>query len=449
MSTQTPSAAPAEPASPHAVAAHALEAVVGIDEAIASLQAMRAHLMAGLARMAVDDALETRTDQRLALREVAAELATRQRRSDRTLEAELGGAMVDVAHWPATVRAWGDARIHRGHLHVIAEVGLPLQDPAARAAFEAALLPHAERMAPGRLRRLARRELEQHLAEPLVERHRTGREQRGISVTDIDDGMSVLRATIPTLLAHGIADRLTRIARTAPADDPRTVDQRRADALCDLLLTGDATGSGIEGIRAEVSVVIPATALLAAGSSADAEAASHADTIAPRLLGGSLVDAATVRDLAATSPGWSRLFTDPLRGHVIATDSYQPTAGMRRLLRHRDQTCRFPGCGASAHRTDVDHTIGWAEGGSTSLGNLAHLCRRHHTLKGATRWRLEQPEPGTLHWTSPTGRTYTDEPTPTGPRFTEREHHRARARTRGPEPWHGPPPPADAPPLPF
>ncbi|WP_404313155.1 HNH endonuclease [Agrococcus terreus] len=449
MSTQTPSAAPAEPVSPHAVAAHAMEAVVGIDEAIASLQAMRAHLMAGLARMAVDDALETRTDQRLALREVAAELATRQRRSDRTLEAELGGAMVDVAHWPATVRAWGDARIHRGHVPVIAEVGLPLQDPAARASFEAALLPHAERMAPGRLRRLARRELEHHLAEPLVDRHRTAREQRGVSVTDVDDGMSILRATIPTLLAHGIADRLTRMARTAPAEDPRTIDQRRADAFCDLLLTGDATGSGIDGIRAEVSVVIPATALVTASPDAD----HSPDGVAPRLLGGSLVDAETVRDLAAAAPGWSRLFTDPLRGHVVATDSYQPTAGMRRLLRHRDQTCRFPGCGASAHRTDVDHTIGWADGGSTSLGNLAHLCRRHHTLKGTTRWRLEQPEPGTLRWTSPTGRTYIDEPAPIGPRFTEREHQRSRGRTRtrtgDPEPWHGPPPRADAPPLPF
>ncbi|WAC67544.1 DUF222 domain-containing protein [Agrococcus sp. SL85] len=229
-----PGASPAEPASAStaAVAEHALEAVVRIGEAIASLQAMRAHL-----------------------------LAARERRADRTVEAEVGDAMVETAAWPATLRALGEARIHRGHLRVMAEIGLPLQAQEARDAFEAALLPPAERTTPGRLRAIARRELALLLERPLEERHRAARARRGVSVTDLDDGMSILRATVPTLLAHGVVDRLTRIARTASAEDPRTIDQRPADALCDLLLTGDATGVATDGIRAEVAVVIPATTL--------------------------------------------------------------------------------------------------------------------------------------------------------------------------------------------
>lgn len=441
-----PGASPAEPAaaSPAAVAEHALEAVVRIDEAIASLQAMRAHLLAGLGRHAVAEAAAQRLDQRLALRDVAAELGARERRSDRTIEAEVGDAMVETAAWPGTLRALGEARIHRGHLRVIAEIGLPLQAQEARDAFEAALLPHAERTTPGRLRAIARRELALLLERPLEERHRAARERRGVSVTDLDDGMSILRATVPTLLAHGVVDRLTRIARSASAEDPRGIDQRRADALCDLLLTGEATGVATDGIRAEVTVVIPATALIGV----DDEAAGGE----ARMLAGAPVDAETVRRLAAEASGWSRLFTDPVRGTVVATDGYQPTASMRRLLRHRDQTCRFPGCGASAHRTDVDHTVDWADGGATAIPNLAHLCRRHHTLKHATRWRLRQPSPGELEWTSPSGRTYVDEPAAIGPRFAERERPRpARARPSAaePAPWHGPPAPPGAPPPPF
>ena len=45
--------------------------------------------------------------------------------------------------------------------------------------------------------------------------------------------------------------------------------------------------------------------------------------------------------------------------------------------------------------------------------NLGGLCRRHHNLKTATVWQLEQSADGagTMTWTSPlTGRTYTTHP---------------------------------------
>ncbi|SDR67019.1 DUF222 domain-containing protein [Agrococcus carbonis] len=207
--------APAAPPTPRDVSETAMRAVVEIDAAIAGLQAMRTQLLAGIGHVAVDDALAERLDPAVGLRDAACELGLRQRRSDRTVEAELNAAMADTQRWPATVEAWGQARIHRGHVAVIAEIGAPIQDPAARAAFEAALLPHAEQTTPGRLRAIARRELEQHLAEPLVERHRTAREQRGVWVSDLDDGMSMLRALLPTALAHGIHDRLTQMAKAS------------------------------------------------------------------------------------------------------------------------------------------------------------------------------------------------------------------------------------------
>jgi hypothetical protein len=49
---------------------------------------------------------------------------------------------------------------------------------------------------------------------------------------------------------------------------------------------------------------------------------------------------------------------------------------LRRALQHRDRGCRFPGCGVRV--AEGHHLRHWAEGGPTTLGNLALLCRRHH-----------------------------------------------------------------------
>ena len=58
----------------------------------------------------------------------------------------------------------------------------------------------------------------------------------------------------------------------------------------------------------------------------------------------------------------------------------------------------------------MDHTVDAARGGPTEHTNLAHLCRRHHTLKHETAWRVKQLPGGILEWTGPTGRTYHDRP---------------------------------------
>jgi hypothetical protein len=64
-------------------------------------------------------------------------------------------------------------------------------------------------------------------------------------------------------------------------------------------------------------------------------------------------------------------------------------------------------------RCDIDHTVDHHHGGATSNCNLAHLCRRHHTMKHNTAWRVEQRDRGVLVWTSPLGRVYIDRPAPT------------------------------------
>ncbi len=66
-----------------------------------------------------------------------------------------------------------------------------------------------------------------------------------------------------------------------------------------------------------------------------------------------------------------------------------PTA-LRRALRVRDAGCRFPGC--DRMRTDGHHVVPWSKGGTTALGNLVSLCRRHHRFVHEQGWRIESHE---------------------------------------------------------
>ena len=52
---------------------------------------------------------------------------------------------------------------------------------------------------------------------------------------------------------------------------------------------------------------------------------------------------------------------------------------MRRALKARDKTCRWPGCTAKGHY-DAHHIVFWTERGKTLLPNLVLLCRYHHRM---------------------------------------------------------------------
>ena len=124
------------------------------------------------------------------------------------------------------------------------------------------------------------------------------------------------------------------------------------------------------------------------------------------------IDGATARKLAAGAPSFHRILTHPETGAVLSVgrDSYSVPKDLRRWLTIRDETCRFPGCGRSARRCEVDHSLDWQYNGTTVHDNLAHLCARHHHLKHQTGWSYTQHAGGRLEWVSPTGHRYATEP---------------------------------------
>jgi hypothetical protein len=97
--------------------------------------------------------------------------------------------------------------------------------------------------------------------------------------------------------------------------------------------------------------------------------------------------------------------------HAQAEPRYRASRKLRHLVIARNARCTAPGCGSPATRCDLDHTREWEDGGLTCGCNLSPLCRRHHQVKQAKGWKLEQKEPGILVWTTPAGLTRTTTPT--------------------------------------
>lgn len=58
-----------------------------------------------------------------------------------------------------------------------------------------------------------------------------------------------------------------------------------------------------------------------------------------------------------------------------------------RLVRHRDQHCRFPGC-ERTRGAQVHHIVHWAHGGPTDFDNLVLLCPRHHAFVHEHGWTV-------------------------------------------------------------
>lgn len=450
---------------------------------VSELQAREMRLLAegldlALERMDAGGTLRPAAERDLPLREIAAEFGAAMRLSDRSVQARMGTAASLVTRFSATLAVWEEGRIGAGHVSAIIDAGSAIDDDEARSRFEQHVLPLAEHESPSRLRPLAKAVAATVAAESDEVRLRRAQDDRVVRVLDLDDGLARLIADGPAPLIHAIHDRLTQMGRSviaaravdgaeadengstgetrdaavedrggrtvivtgpgATADDHlvtdpddsapvdrRTLDQVRADIFADLLLAGapaaHGDGDGLAAITGHVQITVPALTLVGVGS-------------APGVLAGSgPIDRETARRLAANAPSWSRVLTDPARGHPLAVDRYRPSRKQRRYLAVRDEHCRFPGCRMPVWRCDVDHTVDAAEGGPTSTENLAHLCRRHHVLKHNTAWTVRRRGGGVLEWMSPTGRAYAER-LPATLRFVPTESHRPEPALAGEPP---------------
>jgi hypothetical protein len=120
--------------------------------------------------------------------------------------------------------------------------------------------------------------------------------------------------------------------------------------------------------------------------------------------------------LRTPGPGPDLIITlDPVTtgpcDHRYETSRHDPGARLRHLSQVRHATCTSPVCRRPAAQCDLEHNTPYEAGGRTCLCNTGPKCRHDHRLKQHPKWRVDQLPDGTFRWTTPSGRTYTTEPT--------------------------------------
>ena len=196
---------------------------------------------------------------------------------------------------------------------------------------------------------------------------------------------------------------LDALAATVCRADPRTKNQRRADAL-------GALAAGLQGPRCLCggpecpAAQRPAGARVVLHVLAEQPALTGDSPVPGYLAGFGPLPAPVLRELAG-SVTIKPLTLPP--DH--AEPGYRPSAALAQFIRFRDLTCRFPDCDQPAEVCDIDHSVPFPVG-PTHASNLKLLCRHHHLLKTFWSWRDQQLADGTVIWTAPTGHTYTTKP---------------------------------------
>src|SRR5438309_2405621 len=308
---------------------------------------------------------------------------------------------------PRMAQALARGELSYSKVRALTRVATPGTEERLLAVGRAGTAAHVERIVRGwrRVDRLAE-------ARETARRHAS----RALHVYHDEDGMVVVRGRLApetgALLVQALAaarETLYQQARATetsagPADvheETPTLTQQQADALG--LLAETALHHGIDpgapGERYQVVVHVDAPVL------ADPEAPGQSV-----LEDGTHVSPETSRRLACDASRVVMRHTADGRVEEVGARTRTIPPALRRVLHHRDKGCRFPGCGL---RFGQGHHIRhWAQGGPTTLSNLALLCRRHHRAVHEEGYQLDRQPDGELRFRRPDGRPLPEVPPP-------------------------------------
>jgi 5-methylcytosine-specific restriction endonuclease McrA len=329
---------------------------------------------------------------------------------------------VRVAHalgtLPLLARALARGELSYAKVRALTRVATPETEERLLAVGRAGTAAHVERIVRG-WRRVDR----QAEARETKRRHAS----RALHVYQDEDGMVVLRGRLApevgALLVQALAAAREALYQQRRADvsaETPTMAQQQADALA--LLAETALHSGIDpGAPAErYQVVVHVDGPVLADP--DAPGQSVLDD-------GTHVSAETSRRLACDA---SRvMMRHAPDGQVVEVGARTRTIppALRRALHHRDQGCRFPGCGLPFGQGH--HIRHWAHGGPTTLSNLALLCRRHHRAVHEEGYQVDREPDGELRFRRPDGRLLPEVPPPAAIPADPVQALRARHDARG------------------
>lgn len=206
-----------------------------------------------------------------------------------------------------------------------------------------------------------------------VRRHTQAKDDREIWIGDCEGGTSEIHGSLFTPDAQVLDKQLDALAGSVCEHDPRTRQQRRADALGALAAKADRLGCRCgrpdcpAGVKPAPSGVV--VHVIAEQASIDGSGEALASLVAAD----GLISPELVAELAATA----RMVPLTHPGDAAPEPGYIPSKALSDFVRCRDLTCRWPGCDHPAMDCDLDHTIPFAQGGKTHAANLKCYCRTH------------------------------------------------------------------------
>ena len=345
------------------------------------------------------------------------EIAARLSISSGSAGFRLGLALALADGLTATGSALAAGQIDVQKAHSIVD-GCRYLDPATAVEVEAIVLARASDQTNAQVKKAVRKAA--IIADPIAaqQRHVAAKNERGVWLTPLDDGVAELRAVLAAADALKVYNVLTATALSAKlaGGETRTTAQLRADFLLapfeEAIATGELSGVvstplvfGSRGCG-EANLTVPASVIMGVSN-------------APGELVGYGPITAEVSKVLTSERVMRRIVTNPVDGSFLAADShtYRPNAVLRRHIQLRDGTCRFKTCDRPAVMCDIDHSKPHPLG-RTCEANAGPFCKRHHIFKHALDGalaHLRQPNPGTFVWTMPTGHVYTKTPPAIGP----------------------------------
>jgi len=204
-----------------------------------------------------------------------------------------------------------------------------------------------------------------------VRRRQQRQADRGIWIADLGEGLAQIHGSLLSPDAQALEKRLSALAATVCEHDPRTGEQRRADALGALAAGADRLGCRCgradcaAGKRPAATPVV--IHVIAEQSTIDGSGSAPASQVGA----GALIPAELVAELARSA----KLVALTHPGDALPEPGYVPSKALADFVRCRDLTCRWPGCDRPAGDCDLDHTIPYAQGGPTHASNLKCYCR--------------------------------------------------------------------------
>jgi len=204
-----------------------------------------------------------------------------------------------------------------------------------------------------------------------------------------DDGSLVFNGRLPAevgaMLMKALQSSIDHQDNKVTAETREPVAARRADAIAEMaesyLANGPAESSSADRYQVMLHVY-PETLRHCERSEAISERL-------PRPLRGLAMTGECENGPHVTAETSRRICCDASSSKIVEDQNGEPLSigrksrvippAMRRALKARDKSCRFPGC-THKHFIDGHHIRHWAGGGETSLNNLVQLCRHHHRL---------------------------------------------------------------------